>query len=257
MFLARISRKCPLCVRNNEIVNHGQRADSIVKNMLLHSRQGSGEYRRVEVNALVEDSVNLAYHGARAEKPGFEITLERSLDPAAGEVELFPQEITRRRRRSEKAVIESVNRIPSARTIVRLMTVGSDTFSQAETITVAAMEAGVPTLVEAREIIAEFHGMIRRRAAAELSSRIGRARDSLVASFARSVTNDEAAVRAAITSPWSNGQAEGQITRVKARQTSNARLRENRSASSQTDRDRMSELHQNCVRANLDADCPA
>ncbi len=78
-----------------KVVQHGKRADAIVKNMLLHSRQGSGEYRRVEVNALVEESLILAYHGARAEKQGFEITLERSFDPAAGEVELFPQEITR------------------------------------------------------------------------------------------------------------------------------------------------------------------
>jgi two-component system, NtrC family, sensor kinase len=78
-----------------KVVQHGERADAIVKNMLLHSRQGSGEHRRVEINALVEESLNLAYHGARAEKQGFEITLERSFDPAAGEVDLFPQEITR------------------------------------------------------------------------------------------------------------------------------------------------------------------
>jgi signal transduction histidine kinase len=79
----------------DKVVQHGKRADSIVKNMLLHSRQGSGEHRPVDINALVEESLNLAYHGARAEKPGFNITLERSLDPAAGEVDLFPQEITR------------------------------------------------------------------------------------------------------------------------------------------------------------------
>jgi len=76
-------------------VQHGKRADSIVKNMLLHSRQGSGEHRLVDINTLVEESLNLAYHGARAEKQGFNITLERSFDPAAGEVDLFPQEVTR------------------------------------------------------------------------------------------------------------------------------------------------------------------
>ena len=79
----------------DKVVQHGKRADSIVKNMLLHSRQGSGEHRPVEINALVDESLNLAYHGARAEKQGFNITLERSFDPAAGEVDLFPQEITR------------------------------------------------------------------------------------------------------------------------------------------------------------------
>ena len=79
----------------NKVVQHGKRADSIVKNMLLHSRQGSGEHRPVDINAIVEESLNLAYHGARAEKQGFNITLERSLDPTAGEIDLFPQEITR------------------------------------------------------------------------------------------------------------------------------------------------------------------
>jgi two-component system NtrC family sensor kinase len=79
----------------DKVVQHGKRADAIVKNMLLHSRQGSGEHRPVDINALVEESLNLAYHGARAEKQGFTIILERSFDPAAGEVELFPQEITR------------------------------------------------------------------------------------------------------------------------------------------------------------------
>ena len=79
----------------DKVVQHGKRADAIVKNMLLHSRQGSGEHRPVDINALVEESLNLAYHGARAEKQGFNITLERSFDPTAGEVDLFPQEITR------------------------------------------------------------------------------------------------------------------------------------------------------------------
>ncbi len=78
-----------------KVVQHGKRADTIVKNMLLHSRQGSGEHRSVDINALVEESLNLAYHGARAEKPGFNITLKRSFDPNAGEVDVFPQEITR------------------------------------------------------------------------------------------------------------------------------------------------------------------
>ena len=79
----------------DKVVQHGKRADSIVKNMLLHSRQGSGEHRPVDINALVEESLNLAYHGARAEKQDFNITLKRSFDPTAGDVDLFPQEITR------------------------------------------------------------------------------------------------------------------------------------------------------------------
>ena len=53
-------------------MQHGKRADAIVKNMLLHSREGSGERRPVNVNTLVEESLNLAYHGTRAERQGFE-----------------------------------------------------------------------------------------------------------------------------------------------------------------------------------------
>ena len=84
-------------IKNNleKVVQHGRRADSIVKNMLLHSREGSGERRPVDINALVGESLNLAYHGARAEKQEFQIRLDQDLDPAAGMAELLPQEITR------------------------------------------------------------------------------------------------------------------------------------------------------------------
>ena len=78
-----------------KIVQHGKRADSIVKNMLLHSREGSGEHRPSDINALLDESLNLAYHGARAEKPQFNVTLQRDFDASAGTIELFPQEITR------------------------------------------------------------------------------------------------------------------------------------------------------------------
>jgi two-component system, NtrC family, sensor kinase len=78
-----------------KVVQHGKRADSIVKNMLLHSREGSRERRFADINTLVGESLNLAYHGARAEKAGFSITLKHDLDPEAGAVDLYPQEITR------------------------------------------------------------------------------------------------------------------------------------------------------------------
>ena len=79
----------------DKVVSHGKRADGIVKNMLLHSRGRGGERRAVELNFAVEEALNLAYHGARAEKPGFNVTLERQYDAAAGTVELYPQEFTR------------------------------------------------------------------------------------------------------------------------------------------------------------------
>ena len=78
-----------------KVVQHGKRADSIVKNMLLHSREGSGDHRPADINALLDESLNLAYHGARAEKREFNVTLQRDFDQMAGTVEVFPQEITR------------------------------------------------------------------------------------------------------------------------------------------------------------------
>lgn len=79
----------------DKVVQHGKRADSIVKNMLLHSREGSGEHRPTDINAIVEESLNLAYHGARAERAGFNVTLGRDFDAAAGQADVYPQELTR------------------------------------------------------------------------------------------------------------------------------------------------------------------
>lgn len=95
------------------------------------------------------------------------------------------------------------------------MTNGRDALSKAETVTVAAVEDGVPLLVEAREIIAAFQAMVRKKSLADLDPWLERARASLVASFANGVVKDQAAVSAAIILPWSNGQTEGQITKLK------------------------------------------
>ncbi|WP_306224614.1 ISL3 family transposase [Bosea beijingensis] len=120
-----------------------------------------------------------------------------------------------RRRRAEKTDAGTLARIPSARTIARFMTNGRDKLSKAETVLIAAIETGLPQLVKAREVIADFHQMIRTRGVAAMTLWMERAADSLVASFCSGVRKDEAAVRAAITSPWSNGQTEGQITKLK------------------------------------------
>jgi two-component system, NtrC family, sensor kinase len=78
-----------------KVVHHGKRADFIVKNMLQHSREGSGEHRPADINAMVDECLNLAYHGARAEQAGFSIAFQRDLDPSAGMADVYPQEITR------------------------------------------------------------------------------------------------------------------------------------------------------------------
>jgi signal transduction histidine kinase len=79
----------------DKIAEHGKRADGIVKSMLEHSRGVSGERRVVDLNSLVDEALNLAYHGARAQDASFNITLERDYAPALKQIELAPQEITR------------------------------------------------------------------------------------------------------------------------------------------------------------------
>jgi signal transduction histidine kinase len=79
----------------SKIAEHGRRADGIVKSMLLHSRGGSGERQNVDINPLIEEALNLAYHGARAQDKEFNITIERDLDSSLGPIELVPQDITR------------------------------------------------------------------------------------------------------------------------------------------------------------------
>ena len=78
-----------------KITEHGRRADGIVKSMLAHSRGTSGDRQLADINALVDESLNLAYHGARAQDQNFNITLERDFDATIAPIELVPQDITR------------------------------------------------------------------------------------------------------------------------------------------------------------------
>jgi two-component system, NtrC family, sensor kinase len=78
-----------------KIVEHGRRADGIVRSMLQHSRGSSDEWQPTDLNALAEEALSLAYHGARAQDPNFDITLERDLDSNLAPVDVVPQELTR------------------------------------------------------------------------------------------------------------------------------------------------------------------
>jgi signal transduction histidine kinase len=78
-----------------KIVDHGKRADGIVKSMLAHSRDGGHERLTVDLNALIEEALGLAYHAARARDQNFNVALERDLDPALQRIPLVPQDITR------------------------------------------------------------------------------------------------------------------------------------------------------------------
>jgi transposase len=114
-----------------------------------------------------------------------------------------------------KRAEDGLGHAPAARTIVRLMTLERNNLTKAQTMTVAAIEERLPDLVEARDVVESFHDMLRRKSKDDLDAWIDRAARSLVASFANGVIRDRAAVQNAITSIWSNGQTEGQITKLK------------------------------------------
>jgi len=95
------------------------------------------------------------------------------------------------------------------------MTVARDQLSKADMMMIATIEKGVPMLTEARDLIDSFQAMLRKKATDDLEPWIAQAAKSLVASFANGIVRDCAAVQAAIVEPWSNGQTEGQITKLK------------------------------------------
>jgi len=119
------------------------------------------------------------------------------------------------RRRADQMQAQGQRKAPSARILARLMGFGRDHLTKADTVIIAAVEAEVPSLADARDLVERFQAMIRTKATAELHGWLEQARTSLIAPLARGVSKDAAAIRAAITEPWSNGQTEGQITRLK------------------------------------------
>lgn len=120
-----------------------------------------------------------------------------------------------RRRRSEDGSGNQLSRVPSARALARLMTTSRENLSKADTILMAAVEGGAPALAEVRDLVDRFHAMVRMKAVGELDAWLQSAGATLVVSFARGIVKDDAAVRGALVSPWSNGQVEGQTTKLK------------------------------------------
>jgi signal transduction histidine kinase len=78
-----------------KINEHGRRADSIVKSMLQHSRGRKGERQHTDVNALLDEDINLAYHGRRAQDSSFNINVEKMFAEDLPGVSLVPQDISR------------------------------------------------------------------------------------------------------------------------------------------------------------------
>ncbi len=194
-----------------EIVRRTGHSRGLVRQILRGQR---GDVFRVRKSSLESHLPWLDTQWAAGHHNATELWRRLKTQGFHGSVRVVTEWATRRRR-ADWVNVENLRRVPSARTIARLKTTSRDTLSKAETVTVAAVEAGVPLLIEAREIIAAFHVMIRRKAKADLNPWIECGRASLVASFANGVDRDIAAVRAATVSSWSNRQTEGQITKLK------------------------------------------
>ncbi len=120
-----------------------------------------------------------------------------------------------RQRRAERALPPGVGKSPPARRIARLLTVGRDHLSKADAVLVAQIEAALPALAKARVLAESFKNMVRNSSADYLDPWLSKAEDSLLSAFARGLRKDQAAVSAALSQPWSNGQTEGQINRLK------------------------------------------
>lgn len=120
-----------------------------------------------------------------------------------------------RQRRSEKAEVQLARSAPPARLLSRLLTAQRVQLAKTDAVTVAAIETGAPALAVARDLMERFHRMLRARDVDALPDWIAETGSSLLASFGKGITADLAAVKASLTEPWSNGQTEGQITKLK------------------------------------------
>ena len=120
-----------------------------------------------------------------------------------------------RQRRAARAIPSGPGKSPPARRIARLMTIARDHLCKADAVLVARIEAAIPALAAARALTDRFIDMVRNGRDDALVQWLDEADKSLLAAFARGLAKDQTAVAAALTEPWSNGQTEGQINRLK------------------------------------------
>jgi transposase len=193
-----------------EIVRRTGFSRGLVRNVLRGQR---ADIFRTRQSALDPHLPWLDEQWAAGVRNGAELWRRLKRQGFSGSLRVVAEWTSRRRKAAHAG--GTLRRALSARTIARLMTVGRDRLSKAETLTVAAIESGAPMVAEARDAIAAFQTIIRTKAVADLDPWLDRAKSTLVASFANGVVKDRLAVRAAIALPWSNGQTEGQITKLK------------------------------------------
>lgn len=194
-----------------QIVKRTGHSRKLVRSVLRGQRSDVFRVRQSSLESWLPWLDSRWEQGARNASANWREMREKGFRGQSGVVSQWAQ----RRRLAEKANQSGIARTPSARSIARLMTLARDDLTKSDAVLVAAIESHVPELVMARTLIADFQQMIRSKVSGKLDAWIEAARASLVCSFANGVEKDIAAVRNAIVSPWSNGQTEGQITKLK------------------------------------------
>jgi transposase len=194
-----------------EIVRRTGHSRKTVRQVLRGTRT---DMFRTRANALAAYLPQLDAEWTAGCRNGAELWRRLKVAGFKGSLRIVAEWATRRRR-SEPAQDAPCRKVPSARSIAHLMTMARDHLSKSDAVTIAAIEGGAPALVVARDLVDRFQGMIRKKARDNLEPWIAEAETSLVASFAAGIRKDRNAVAAAITEPWSNGQTEGQITKLK------------------------------------------
>jgi transposase len=177
-------------------------------------RGGRGDVFRVRASSLQPFLAQLEIEWAAGCRNGAELYRRRRAEGFAGALRVVTEWATRQRR-NESAPEGRPRKPPSARLIARLMTTARDQLSKADALMVTIIEQTAPDLVAGRDLLDRFQTIVRSRTASELQPWISDAAHSLLDSFAAGIVADQRAVAAAITEPWSNGQTEGQITKLK------------------------------------------
>ncbi len=194
-----------------EITRQTGRSRKLVRSVL---RGGDSDMFRCRANALGPFLAKLDAEWAAGCHNGAELWRRLRAGGFRGSLRVVT-EWTTRRRRGEQAGYALARTAPSARLLARLMTTRRGQLSKADAVIVAAIEIGVPALAVARGLLDRFHRMLCTHDADALAPWVADTAGSLLASFGKGVSADLAAVRAALTEPWSNGQTEGQITKLK------------------------------------------
>ena len=194
-----------------EIVRRTGRSRKLVRDIV---RGGGGDVFRCRSNILEPHLAWLDAEWSAGCRNGAELWRRLRASGFRGSLRVVAEWATRRRR-AESAGYERLRKPPSARVLSRLLLSERDQLTKGDAITVARIERGVPTLVSARDLVERFHRMVRDRDPAALPTWITDAADSVLASFGKGIVADRGAVTAAMTQPWSNGQTEGQITKLK------------------------------------------